>query len=437
MKSLPDRKESPKRPAGFLRSVTAWCVYDWGNSTFPAIVLTFVFAPYFTQAVAADPMQGSAEWGRTISISALVIAVLSPILGAFSDKAGRRKPWLAAFSLLAILGVAGMWFVRPMMSDAWLALTLLAIANVGFELGVVFYNSMLPGFVPNRLLGRISGWGWGAGYAGGLVSLGIALLWLVQPETPPFGLDKAAAEHIRAVMPLAAIWFAFFALPIFFFTPDEPATGRPAGQVLREGLREIFGTLRTIRRYPAVAWFLLAHMLYIDGINTIFLFGGIYAAETFRMDMIEVLQFGIALNVTAGIGAAAFAWLDDWIGARRVIAIALVALLLTAAAILLTESKVWFWGFGLLLGTFFGPVQSASRSLMARLAPEGMHSQMFGLYSLTGKATAFLGPALFSLAVTLTASQRVGMATVLPFLVIGLLLLWFCVREPGRGKPLK
>jgi len=417
-------------PADTLRRpVAAWCLYDWGNSAIPTIILTFVFAPYFTQAVAADPITGSAQWGQTLTLSALLVALLSPVLGAFSDKGGRRKPWLGLFTALACIAVGFLWFVRPETSDVLLALALLVFANLGFELAIVFYNSMLPAIVPRRLLGRVSGWGWGIGYAGGLACLAIALVGIVQPETPPFGLDKAAAEHVRAVAPLAAIWFAIFALPLFFFTPDEPRTGLPFGRILREGIAEVLGTLRTVRRYPPVAWYLLAHMIYIDGINTLFLFGGIYAAETFQMDIIEVLKFGIALNVTAGLGAAAFAWIDDWIGARRVITIALIALTLISTAILFTESKDVFWGLGLLLGAFFGPVQAASRSLMARLAPEGMHSQMFGLYSLTGKATAFLGPALFSLAVLLTESQRAGMATILPFFLVGLLLLQK-VREP-------
>lgn len=410
------------------RSIAAWCLYDWANSAIPTIILTFVFAPYFTQAVAADPITGTAYWGQTLTLSAFLIAILSPVLGAFSDKGGNRKPWLGLFSVLTCLAVASLWFVRPVADDVFFALALLVLVNLGFELAIVFYNSMLPAFVPRHLLGRVSGWGWGVGYAGGLSCLAIALVWLVQPETPPFGLEKATAEHIRAVAPLAAIWFAIFAIPIFFFTPDKPRTGLPLGRVLREGLTEVLGTLRIVRRHPAIAWFLLAHMIYIDGINTLFLFGGIYAAETFQMNIIEVLKFGIALNVTAGIGAVAFAWLDDWIGARRVIAIALVALTLTATGILFTQSKDVFWVLGLLLGTFFGPVQSASRSLMARLAPDGMHSQMFGLYALTGKATAFLGPALFSVVVLLTESQRAGMATVLPFFLIGLLLL-LKVRE--------
>jgi len=416
----------------FLTSVAAWCFYDWANSAIPAIILTFVFAPYFTLAVATDEVTGTAQWGWAISISALLIAVLSPVLGACSDKAGQRKPWLGIFSLVAILAVACMWFVHPSVDDVFLALFLLVVANLGFELAIVFYNSMLPAFVPRHMLGRVSGWAWGAGYAGGLVCLSIALIWFIYPETPSFGLDKEAKEHIRAITLLTATWFAVFSLPLFFFTPDRPGTSLPIAKVLRDGFTEVLDTLSTVRRYPSIAWYLLAHMIYIDGINTLFLFGGIYAAVTFKMDVIELLEFGIALNVTAGIGAAAFAWLDDWIGGRRVIIISLVALILTSIAILFTESKTWFWGLGLVLGMFFGPVQSASRSLMARLAPEGMHSQMFGLYALSGKATAFIGPALLGFVVVITESQRAGMAIILPFLTIGLLLL-FLVKEPDSA----
>jgi UMF1 family MFS transporter len=197
---------------------------------------------------------------------------------------------------------------------------------------------------------------------------------------------------------------------------------------IRGGIRTLLGTLRHIRSYRACALFLVAQMIYTDGLNTLFAFGGIYAAGTFRMPLDEVLMFGIALNVSAGLGSAAFAWVDDRIGSKTTIAVALTAVILLGGALLLVETKAAFWVLGVALGAFFGPIQAASRSLMAHLAPETMRTEMFGLYALTGKATAFLGPLLLGWATLAFDSQRAGMATVLAFFVVG---LWLLLKVPA------
>jgi UMF1 family MFS transporter len=237
---------------------------------------------------------------------------------------------------------------------------------------------------------------------------------------------------VRVAAPIAALWIAAFAWPIFVFTPDHAASGLPWGEAIRRGFRTLGKTLRDLPKYRNVARYLIAQMIYTDGLNTLFAFGGIYAAGQFGMKVEEVIWFGIALNLTAGLGAAAFAWIDDWIGAKRTVLIALTGLFLVGAAILATEDKTVFWGLGLALGIFFGPAQAASRSLMARLAPPEMQTEMFGLYALTGKATAFMGPALFGFATSYYDTQRAGMATVLVFFLIGGAVLWF-VKEPKRA----
>jgi UMF1 family MFS transporter len=303
-----------------------------------------------------------------------------------------------------------------------LALVLFVLANTGFEVGTVFYNAMLPSLVPHHRIGRLSGWGWGIGYAGGLVCL-LIVFALVRAETPPFGLDKAAAEHVRAVAPLVALWFVVFAAPIFLFTPDAPPTGLTMGAALHKGLGTLFRTFREVRRYRNIARFLLAQLLYIDGLNTLFAFGGIYAAGTFGMTTDKIALFGISLNVAAGLGAAAFAWIDDWIGAKRTVLIALAAIMAIGVPMLLVRDESWFWALGVGLGIFFGPAQAASRSLMGRLAPAELRGEMFGLFALSGRVTSFLGPLLLAWATVAFASQRAGMATVLVFLVLGFLLL--------------
>ncbi len=415
-------------PGAERPALIAWCLYDWANSAFPAVIVTFVFAAYFAKAVAVDEITGTSQWAYAMSASALAVALAGPILGAVADRTGRRKPWVLACTVLCVTATGLLWFARPETEAVLWALMFAAIANFAFETSMVFYNAMLPALSPRAMIGRWSGWGWGLGYVGGLVCLVVALVVLVRPETPPFGLDADAAEPVRATTLLVAGWFALFSLPFFLFTPDAPASGLTLGRAVREGLATLIRTVREIGRYRQIALFLLAKMIYIDGLNTLFSVGGIYAAVTFGMDFTDILVFGIAMNVTAGIGAFGFGWIDDRIGPKRTILISLVAMTVLGAALLVVESRTLFWVFALPLGLFFGPAQSASRSLMARLAPPELRTEMFGLYALSGKATAFVGPALFGWVTAIAASQRAGLATVLVFFLLGMAVLSF-VRD--------
>jgi UMF1 family MFS transporter len=420
--------ERRKRMAG-KRAIFSWCLYDWANSAYPTVVTTFIFATYFTTAVAETPEAGTAAWGYAVGAAGLVVALFSPVLGAIADSGGRRKPWLAVLTATGVLTTALLWFTLPDTADIMWALVLVVLATIAFEFGMVFYNAMLPDIAGPDRVGRVSGWGWGLGYVGGLSCLVIALFGFVKTDTPLFGISTEDAAHVRAVVVLAAAWFGLFSLPLFLFTPDRPSAGRGAARAVREGLATLRATLRDIRDHATIMRFLVAHMLYADGLVTLFAVGGIYAAGTFGMDFGEVIQFGIALNVTAGLGALAFGWADDRIGAKPVIVISLAALMGLGAGALIVESKTAFWIIGMALGVFVGPAQSASRSLMARLAPQDMRTEMFGLYALSGKATAFMGPIAFGSATVFFDSQRAGMATILIFLAAGLLLL-IPVREP-------
>lgn len=420
--------ERQKDMAG-KRAIFSWCLYDWANSAYPTVVTTFVFGAYFTTAVADSPESGTAAWGYAVGIAGLAVALLSPVLGAIADRGGRRKPWLAVLTLIGVTTTAMLWFTRPDSADIMWALVFVVLSSIAFEFGMVFYNAMLPDLAGPERVGRVSGWGWALGYAGGLTCLVIALFGFVKADTPLFGVSTEDAAHVRAVVLLAAAWFGLFSLPLFLFVPDRPATGIGAARAVREGLATLGATIRDIRKYGTILRFLIARMFYADGLVTLFAVGGIYAAGTFGMDFGEVVQFGIALNVTAGLGALAFAWADDRIGAKTVIVISLVALIVLGAGALVVESKTSFLFIGMALGLFVGPAQSASRSMMARLAPESLRTEMFGLYALSGRATAFLGPIAFGFATSLFDSQRAGMATILVFLSVGLLLL-IPVREP-------
>jgi len=405
------------------RGLFGWCLYDWANSAFPTVITTFVFSAYFTKAIAADEISGTAQWGIAISLSGLFVALLSPFLGAIADHGGRRKPWVFVLTLLCVVASALLWLARPETNFIILALSLAALANFAFEMAMVFYNAMLPDLVPRQRIGRLSGWGWGLGYAGGLVCLGLILVLLVQAETPIFGLDKESFEHIRATGPMVAIWMAVFAAPFFLWTPDRPDQGISFAAALKRGIATLIDTFRRVREYKQIVRFLIARMMYTEGLNTLFTFGGIYAAGTFGMEFDELILFGIALNVTAGLGAAAFAWVDDRIGPKRTILIAVTGLTVLGAVLLFVEGKALFWTFALPLGIFVGPAQAASRTMMARLAPPRMMTEMFGLYALSGKATAFLGPALLAWMTVVFASQRAGMAVIMVFFLLGLVLL--------------
>ncbi len=425
--------EAARNPLAARRALVSWCLFDWANSAFATVIQTFVFAAYFSHYVARDDEEGPALWGEATTVAAVAIAIVSPIVGAIADQGGRRKPWLLAFSLISVVSTAALWFVHPDKADILLALVAFAVATVGFEVGTTFYNAMLPDLVPARYIGRLSGWSWGLGYMGGLSCLAVSLFVFVRPDPALFGLDRGEGqlEHVRVVALLAAGWFAVFAVPLFLMVPDRSRRRRPVGTVIRRGLLDLMVKLRRAGRYRNVARFLLAKMIYIDGLNTLFTFGGIYAAEKFGFDFEQLLIYGCLINVTAGLGAALFAWSDDWIGAKPTILAALVALTLLGVAILLVEDIWWFYFLSLAIGVFFGPVQAASRSFMARLAPPRRRTEFFGLYNFSGRATAFLGPLLVAWATRGFEDLTIGMATIVPFFVVGIVLL-LRVEEPGR-----
>ncbi len=420
-----------RSPHSGARAAWGWCLYDWANSAFPTVVQTFVISTFFTQAVAETPERGTALWGWAMSAAGLAIAVMSPFLGAMADRSGRRTRWVAAFTLGMCLATGLLWFVRPEPGSATLCLVLVAVGTVCFEIGTVFYNALLPALSPPGRIGRLSGWAWGLGYLGGLVCLVAVLFGLIKASPPPFGLDPGQAEPVRASAVLVAGWMAVFSLPFLAWVKDPRGEGGSLAAAARDALPSL---VRAVRRWPPatrVGRFLLARMLYTDGLNTLFAFGGVYAAGTFGMPLTDVIVFGIALNVTAGLGAAVSGWLDDALGPKTVILGAVAAIAAIGLALVLTTSVAMFWALGLLLGLFLGPAQAASRTFMARIAPPDDVNACFGLYALSGKVTAFAGPAVLAAVTSATDSQRAGMATILAFLAAGGLLL-VTVPRPGR-----
>jgi len=428
---LDRQTESGKEPNASRTGLWSWALYDWANSAYWTVIQTFIFPPYFIQEIAADQESGSRLWGTTLGVAGLFIAIGAPFLGAVADQTGRRKPWIGLFTALTILSIGLLWFVEPSPDFLWPAMLLIGAGTITFECASVFYNAMLPSLVPQSRVGRWSGWGWSVGYAGGLAGLLLAGLLFLMPEQLPFGLDRDRGGHIRATSLLVAAWYLLFALPLFMFTPDVPASGKGLRRAIKDGYGQLLDMIKEVRPYRGIVRFLIALMIYHNGLVALFAFGGIYAAAVFGMSEGEIVTFGLALNVAALLGSAGFGWIDDRIGGKQTILWSLVGLALSMAALLLVESRLLFWIFGLLLGIFVGPAQASSRSYLSRMAPVSLRNQMFGLHALAGKVSAFLGPLVVGLTIDWTGSHRLGMSTILIFIVVGFLLM---LKAPSDCK---
>ena len=410
------------------RTLASWCLYDWANSAFNTLVITFFYAAYFAEAMAPDRDRGMQMWAWAISTSGLLVAILSPILGTVADRGGRRRRYLILFSYVCIALTAVLTFISPEMARATtLALVAVVIANVSFELAVVFYNAYLPSLVSRERIGRLSGYGWGLGYAGGLICLAIAFYGFLG-DSPRFGMSTESGFNIRATNLLVAGWFFVFSIPMFLFVRDEPSA--PSRVRLGEALADLKQTFREIRQYRDMARFLFARLVYNDGLVTVIAFASIYAAGTFHMTFGELSILGIVLNLLAGLGAWTFGFVDDRIGGKKTIAITLVALSVAVVVAVLAPTKAWFWVAGVLVGIFLGPNQSASRSLMGRFVPEKHAGEFFGFFAFSGKATSFLGPLVLGLAAG-SFGQRAGVSTVLIFFIVGGLLLTTVDEQAG------
>ncbi len=444
----------PAAPVSYppRRSVVAWILFDWAAQPFFTLVTTFVFAPFFAAALASDPARGQALWGYATGAAGLAIALLSPLLGGIADRTGPRKPWIAVFGAMLVLGSAALWYARPGSALAVpIALTGFVLGTIGAEFATIFNNAMMTRLVPPERLGRLSGTGWAVGYLGGLVSLALTLgLLAADPQTgktlaglmPLFGLDAAAREGDRFSGPLTALWFVIFVTPMFLLTPDAPRSNVPLKEAAAGGVGRLKATLAELPSLPGLGRFLLANMIYQDGLVALFAFGGIYGAGVFGWQTIELGVFGILLTITGTLGAFLGGRLDDAIGGKPVILGAIACLLFACIGILsLGPGHVGFvieavpaapgdglfaslpervyLALGLLIGLVAGPLQASSRSLLARIAPQERIGEFFGLFALAGKVTSFMGPTLVALATSLFASQRAGLAVLIAFFLAG------------------
>jgi UMF1 family MFS transporter len=437
------------------RAIVGWLLFDWATQPYFTLVTTFVFAPYFAARLAANPVEGQALWGYATGAAGFVIAACSPALGAIADAMGARKPWIVGFSAMLVAGSIALWWAAPGFEGAvTIALVAFAVGTIGAEFATVFTNAMMPDLVDERSLGRLSGTGWAVGYVGGLVCLVITLGFFVgDPLTgktllghaPVLGLDPGRFEGDRASGLFTAAWYVVFVVPLFLFMADVPKRmGLRAA--IRPGLVELAATLKGLRRHANAARYLLANMIYTDGLVALFAFGAIYAAGTFGWSSIELGIFGILITLAGTIGAVVGGRLDDRIGPKRVVTATLIVLVLASIGILSVDrehvlflipasppaggdglfaaaGEKAYLVLGAIVGAVSGPLQAASRTLLCRVAPREKMTQFFGLYALTGKVTSFVGPIAVGALTMISGSQRIGISILVLFFIAGAWIL--------------
>ncbi|MEZ5812586.1 MAG: MFS transporter [Rhizobiaceae bacterium] len=445
-------------PRANRRGIWGWMFFDWAAQPFHTLIITFVFAPYFASAVAANSAEGQEYWGYATGFGGLVIALMAPVLGAIADATGPRKPWIAMFSVVGVIGCFMLWWAVPGMHSYALPIFAVILALIGMEFAAVFNNAMMPDLVPRSELGRLSGSAWGLGYVGGLISLVIVLGLLAgQPGSgktllgldPLFGLDVAAREGDRASGPFTAVWYLIFIIPLFLFTPDAPRRKAVKGAVVN-GLKSLVATLSRLPGQRSYFSFLLASMFYRDALNALYSFGGIYAAGVLGWSITQIGIFGILANITGAFGAWIGGRIDQRFGPKLVVGGSILLLTLCCILVISTTKTeilfvsvaggegsnlpdIVFYCAGAMIGAAGGAVQAASRTLLVDQVERDRVGEAFGLYALSGKATTFIGPLAIALTTAYFArealgfspedAQRLGVTPVIALFMIGLFML--------------
>lgn len=447
------------------KGIWGWMLFDFAAQPFFTVVTTFIFGPYFVSRLTSDPIAAQTTWSNIATISSIVIAIFSPILGSIADKSGARKPWIASFALVKIICLLMLWFAAPG-SPILIPAILIIVATIAAEFSIVFNDSMITRLTTPLNVGKISNIAWGLGYLGGMIVLITIVLFVTSDGAtgktllgfaPLFGLDSSAGEDARITGPIAAAWYLLFILPMFFFTPDVQK-GMPLKPAIREGTTELKQSIKDLLKRKDLTRFFIARMIYQDGINGVLVLGGVFAAGMFGWMTMEIGLFGMLLNTVAIGGCLIAGRIDQRLGSRRTVLIGLVLFLIGTIGIVSTTTQSTLFGlvqlstdasgalfstgaekaylvFGLFIGAAFGPVQASSRAFLARNIAVQDSGKYFGLYALTGRATSFLATLSFSVVTHFTGSAHLGMATLIIFLGIGFAMLVTVPEKIGSGEP--
>lgn len=464
--AAPQALSATGQPAADFKGQMSWAIFEWARDPYVIIVTIYIFAPYFSNTVVGDPVRGQAIWGNINSIAGFIIACFGPILGAIADTGGRRKPWLIGFVAVMVPAIFALWWALPGAEGLGIyqIAALFIVVSVAFSFTEVFHNSMLPTVAPHERIGFLSGLALALANAGALIILCFMLYafmlpghvnWSFIPDKALFGLDVSTHENSRISGPITALWLFVFTLPILFFTPDVKPTGRiDKRKAVVDGMRRVVKTVRQVKHYRNVATYLIARMFFNDGQTAVLIFGGVYAAGVFKWDALTLTIYGIILSIFAVGGGFFGGWLDDKFGSKRAI---LTSIGGTSIGIVLAVSMtptsmsffipydpasppIWSLPFFrtmpelmyllvvLVVAICITAAYANSRTMLARIAPASKMSEFFGLYALSGTATAFMGPLLVGMATLYFHSQRAGFASILILMVIGLWLMMF-VKE--------
>lgn len=406
------------------RKVLAWAMWDWGTQPLNTVVITFVFSVYLTSSAFGDTNATSQALALSTMLGGLLVALVAPVLGQDSDRTGHTVRNLRWQTWVIAALCAALFLVRPAPSFLWWGLGLLAAASIVGEIANVNYYALIDDVATQDNVGRVSGFGWGMGYLGGIVALLVLYFGFIQPEVGLFGVTNADALDIRASMVVCGVWIVVFTLPTFIALRDRPRPAAPRVGVLRSYGLLVESVRRIWRTNPHTIYFLAASALFRDGLAGVFAFGAVLAAGTFGFTSGDVIVFGAAANIVAGVSTMLFGLLDDRLGPKKVILISLGALVLLGLGVFVLHDRgpVVFWTLGMAMTAFVGPAQSASRSFLARLIPEGRAGEVFGLYATTGRVVSFLSPAAFGLAIGLGAAVT-GQANTQYWGILGIVLV--------------
>ena len=425
----PYQKNPMTNRSGEKFRVFIWTLFDFANTSYSIVVVTFLYAVYFKQTVVGGRAVGDFYWSIGTSVSMLITALISPVLGAIADYSAGKKRFLLFFTLTCIISTSLLYFVNS--GDVFLGLLLFIIANVGFEAGLVFYDSFLPEITAPKNFGRVSGYGFAMGYLGSLTTL--ALVY-------PF----IKSNMVKETFPLSALVFFIFAIPLFIFIKDNRKNVVRDQSFIKIGITRVFRTVSHLKNYKNLSLFLLAFFFYIEGVNTVIYFSGNYASTTLHFTLEELIIFFLIVQTTAILGSLAFGFFADSFGQKKALVISLVIWVFTILFAFITSdkygfvvqqlskylsldaektSRMSFYVVGLLAGSVMGATQSTSRSLMSRLTPFDRKTEFFGFYSLFGKSSAILGPLVFGYVSYITGEQKFAILTISIFFVIGLVVL--------------
>ena len=402
-----------------MKKIFNFALYDFANSAFTTIIITFIFSTYFAKQIAPNPVLGQSYWGWTIGITGVVIALIGPLLGTIADKKNYTEFFIKIFTIICISLTCLLWFSKP--SEKYLIYTLfiVGLANIFYELSLIFYNSTLKKISESNNLGKSSGFSFALGYIGGIIVLIICITIFIDNDSLPFGLSKENSENVRATSILVAFWYLIFSMPFLF-------------NLKKTNKNEIEKKINYTKNFKELIWnkglnnigkFLLARMLYADGLNAIIIMGGIFAVGVFSLEIKDLLVLSVLMNITAFIGAIVGGYANDRFSSKSVIIFSLIGLILSSSIILFLKSKVIFLFFASINGFFIGPVQSASRVFMTKSIDENNQASGFGLFALSGKLTSFIGPLLVSTITYISNSQKIGFSSAIALLFIGLLVL--------------